>query len=137
VRCQYLVHAGGRRRLAGDARRRLDRKSLRPEKQHEAAIAHMPDMGCNDRRGPRNAIRIGIVIWLASCGLLMPFMTAFTIQMRRIEGSRSILAYTQLALATMATLQFVIPYVFMLVPTYREDQPRGDSSPDRHRVVSS
>jgi len=69
----------------------------------------------------RNAIRIGIVICLASCGLLMPFMTAFTIQMRRIEGSRSILAYTQLALATMATLEFVIPYVFMLVSTYRED----------------
>lgn len=69
----------------------------------------------------RNAIRIGIVLCLASCGLLMPFMTAFTVQMRRIEGGRPILAYTQLALATMATIEFVIPYVFMLVSTYRVD----------------
>ncbi|MFJ9390490.1 hypothetical protein ACIRON_16820 [Nocardioides sp. NPDC101246] len=69
----------------------------------------------------RTAIRFGIVLCLASCGLLMPFMTAFTIQMRRIEGTRPILAYTQLALATMATIEFVIPYVFMLVSTYRAD----------------
>jgi len=69
----------------------------------------------------RTAIRLGIVLCLASCGLLMPFMTAFTVQMRRIEGTRPILAYTQLALATMATIEFVIPYVFMLVSTYRPD----------------
>ncbi len=78
----------------------------------------------------RTAIRFGIVLCLASCGLLMPFMTAFTIQMRRIEGARPILAYTQLALATMATIEFVIPYVFMLVSTYR-----ADTDPDVTRAL--
>lgn len=78
----------------------------------------------------RTAVRFGIVLCLASCGLLMPFMTAFTIQMRRIEGTRPILAYTQLALATMATIEFVIPYVFMLVSTYR-----ADTDPDVTRAL--
>jgi hypothetical protein len=70
----------------------------------------------------RTGIRIGIVICLASCPLLMPFLASFTIQMRRIEGRRPILAYTQLALGALATVEFVIPYVFMLVSTYRADQ---------------
>ena len=67
----------------------------------------------------RTAIRVGIVICLASCALLMPFQAAFTVHMKRIEGVRPILAYTQLALAALATLEFVIPYIFMLVSTYR------------------
>lgn len=70
----------------------------------------------------RTAIRIGVVICLASCPLLMPFLASFTIQMKRIEGARPILAYTQLALGALATVEFVIPYVFMLVSTYRADQ---------------
>lgn len=78
----------------------------------------------------RSAIRIGVVICLASCGLLMPFMTVFTIQMLRLEGARPILAYCQLALATMSTIEFVIPYVFMLVSTYR-----ADTDPDVTRAL--
>ncbi len=70
----------------------------------------------------RTAIRIGIVICLASCPLLMPFLASFTIQMKRIEGVRPIMAYTQLALGALATIEFVIPYVFMLASTYRADQ---------------
>jgi hypothetical protein len=70
----------------------------------------------------RTAIRVGIVICLASCPLLMPFLASFTIQMKRIEGVRPVLAYTQLALGALATIEFVIPYVFMLVSTYRADQ---------------
>ena len=70
----------------------------------------------------RTAIRIGIVICLASCPLLMPFLASFTIQMKRIEGARPIMAYTQLALGALATIDFVIPYVFMLASTYRPDQ---------------
>lgn len=69
----------------------------------------------------RTAIRFGIILCLASCGLLMPFQTMLTIQMRRIEGIRPALAYTQLALGALATVEFVIPYVFMLVSTYRPD----------------
>lgn len=78
----------------------------------------------------RTAIRIGIAICLASCPLLMPFLASFTIQMRRIEGARPIMAYTQLALGALATIEFVIPYVFMLVSTYRTDQ-----SPDVTRAL--
>lgn len=69
----------------------------------------------------RTAIRVGIVICLASCPLLMPFLATFTIQMKRIEGVRPIMAYTALALGALATLEFVIPYVFMLASTYRPD----------------
>src|SRR5271163_3974830 len=47
----------------------------------------------------RTGIRVGIVICLASCPLLMPFLASFTIQMLRIEGRRPIMAYSQLALA--------------------------------------
>ena len=86
--------------------------------QSPAEVAAMID-------ADRTAIRIGIVICLASCTLLMPFFTAFTIQMLRIERSRPILAYTQLALGALATVEFVIPYVFMLVSTYREGQDPG------------
>lgn len=78
----------------------------------------------------RTAIRVGIVICLASCPLLMPFLASFTIQMRRIEGLRPIMAYTQLALGALATIEFVIPYIFMLVSTYRADQ-----SPDVTRAL--
>jgi hypothetical protein len=70
----------------------------------------------------RTAIRVGVVICLASCPLLMPFLASFTIQMKRIEGVRPIMAYTQLALGALATIEFVIPYVFMLASTYRTDQ---------------
>lgn len=70
----------------------------------------------------RTSIRFGIVICLASCSLLMPFLAAFTIQMLRIEGVRPIMAYTQLALGALATLEFVIPYIFMLASTFREGQ---------------
>jgi hypothetical protein len=70
----------------------------------------------------RTGIRVGIVICLASCPLLMPFLASFTIQMLRIEGRRPIMAYSQLALGALATIEFVIPYVFMLVSTYRDDQ---------------
>src|ERR1700752_4529396 len=70
----------------------------------------------------RTAIRVGAVLCLASCPLLMPFLAAFTIQMKRIEGMRPIMAYSQLALGALATIEFVIPYVFRLVSTYREDQ---------------
>lgn len=69
----------------------------------------------------RTSIRIGVVICLASCPLLMPFLAAFTIQMKRIEGARPIMAYIALALGALATVEFVIPYVFMLVSTYRAD----------------
>ena len=78
----------------------------------------------------RTAIRVGIVICLASCPLLMPFLASFTIQMRRIEGLRPIMAYTQLALGALATIEFVIPYIFMLASTYRADQ-----SPDVTRAL--
>ena len=82
--------------------------------QSAAEVAAMID-------GDRTAIRVGVVICLASCPLLMPFLAAFTIQMKRIEGVRPIMAYTALALGALATLEFVIPYVFMLVSTYRTD----------------
>jgi hypothetical protein len=80
--------------------------------------------------GHRTAIRVGIVICLASCSLLMPFLASFTIQMKRIEGLRPIMAYTQLALGALATIEFVIPYVFMLASTYRSDQ-----NPDATRAL--
>jgi len=83
--------------------------------QTAAEVAAMIDQN-------RTAIRIGIVVCLASCPLLMPFLASFTIQMKRIEGIRPIMAYTQLALGALATIEFVIPYVFMLVSTYRADQ---------------
>lgn len=78
----------------------------------------------------RTQIRFGIVVCLASCALLMPFQAAITVHMMRIEGVRPIMAYTQLALAALATLEFVIPYVFMLVSTYR-----ADTDPDVTRAL--
>ena len=86
-----------------------------PPNQSASEVAAMIDTH-------RTAIRIGIVLCLASCPLLMPFLAAFTIQMKRIEGIRPIMAYSQLALGALATIEFVIPYVFMLVSTYRADQ---------------
>ena len=91
--------------------------------QTAAEVAAMID-------GDRTAIRVGVVICLASCPLLMPFLAAFTIQMKRIEGVRPIMAYTALALGALATVEFVIPYVFMLVSTYR-----ADTDPDVTRAL--
>ena len=47
----------------------------------------------------RTAIRIGLLITAFAATLLAPFFSVITVQMRRIEGPSSPMAYAQLALS--------------------------------------
>jgi hypothetical protein len=55
-------------------------------------------------------IRIGLVISLFACALLVPFGAVIAAQMRRIEGGRSVLAETQLVSCGLLCVEFLIPF---------------------------
>jgi hypothetical protein len=64
-------------------------------------------------------IRIGLVISLFSCALLVPFGAAIAAQMRKIEGGRSVLAETQLVSCGLLGVEFLIPFAIWQTALYR------------------
>jgi hypothetical protein len=66
-------------------------------------------------------IRIsGLLLGLAGT-LTMPLAAVLTVRMRRIEGSASVLAWTQLASATCGAVLFIVPAFFWEAAAYRAD----------------
>src|SRR5262245_13815303 len=57
-----------------------------------------------------NLIRLGLVISVFACALLVPFCAAIAAQMRRIEGIRSVLAESQLVSGGLLCVEFLIPF---------------------------
>ena len=71
----------------------------------------------------RVAIRIGLALTIGCSGLLAPFLGVISVQMRRIEGDNSPLAFAQIALGALLIIEFVYPMMILQVAAYREDRP--------------
>lgn len=70
----------------------------------------------------KDAIRIGMILSMISSALLMPFAVSITVQMRRIEGPHSPLAFVQLGLGSIFVLEFIYLIFFWQVATFRADR---------------
>lgn len=82
-------------------------------------------------RANTTGIRVGLLMSMFASALLGPFAAVITVQMRRIEGRFSPLAYTQLALGVLIVLLFIFPMMFLETAAYRPDR-----NPDEIRVLS-
>jgi len=69
-----------------------------------------------------NLIRLGLVVSLFACALLVPFCAAIAAQMRRIEGGRSVLAETQLVSGGLLCVEFLLPFAIWQTALYRIEQ---------------
>lgn len=72
--------------------------------------------------GHANSIRFGMIISMIASALLMPFAVAITLQMRRIEGPHSALAFIQLGLGAIFVLEFIYLIFFWQVATFRNER---------------
>ena len=64
-------------------------------------------------------IRVGMVLLLVGGVLYQPWVAVITVQMKRIEGSQSPLAYVQLGLGTLFVLLFVLAAIFWQTAAFR------------------
>ena len=68
-------------------------------------------------------IRVGMILQLISGALVAPFVAVISIQMRRIEGTSPVLAYTQLSAGTAGILLFIISAMIWTTAAYRPERP--------------
>ena len=66
-----------------------------------------------------DAIRLGLLMSMIGGALTGPFVAAITIQMRRIEGRHSPLAFTQFGMGVLGVLLFIIPLFIMEAAAFR------------------
>lgn len=67
----------------------------------------------------RTYFRIGLLIALASSGLYAFFTAGVSVQLKRIEGDRSPMTYTQLGLGALTVLLIIFPLMFLMAAAYR------------------
>jgi hypothetical protein len=72
--------------------------------------------------GNRTGIRIGLVLTMFASGLLCTWFAVISIQMRRIEGRRSVLAYAQMIAGAATVIEFLLPPMFWQAAAYRTDR---------------
>jgi hypothetical protein len=70
----------------------------------------------------QNMIRGGLILVMAASPLMLPFVALISIQMKRIEGSVPLLAYTQFGAGTLGVLVFVYPVMLMQAAAFRPDR---------------
>lgn len=70
----------------------------------------------------RTSIRVGLILSAIVSGLFTVFSAGISMQLRRIEGRYSGLAYMQLALGTLVVLELLFPMMFWLVATFRAER---------------
>jgi hypothetical protein len=73
-------------------------------------------------RNNTSGIRIGLFISMLATGLLCPFYSAITIQMRRIEGHWSALSVTQAVAGACSTLEIVLPMMIWQAAAFRPER---------------
>jgi hypothetical protein len=66
--------------------------------------------------------RLGLLITVLAGACSGPFVAVIAAQMRRIEGSTSPLAYTQLGLGMVGVVFFVLPPMLLTIATFRPDR---------------
>ena len=67
-------------------------------------------------------IRIGMLFLIGSCGLAGAWVSVITVQMKRIEGARPVLAYTQLGTGAVGIFLFLLPAMFWTIAAFRPDR---------------
>jgi uncharacterized membrane protein YidH (DUF202 family) len=67
----------------------------------------------------RTSLRIGLVLTAIGAAFLGPFIAVITVQMKRIEGRHTPLAYTQLAMGAIFVFEFIVPILVMQTLIYR------------------
>lgn len=73
-------------------------------------------------RDNANAIRLGLVLCLTSVLFFAPWSALVSLQMRRIEGCRPLLAYTQLLCAGVSILMLIIPTLLWTTAAFRPER---------------
>lgn len=71
----------------------------------------------------RDAIRFGLFLTMLGATFTGPWVAAISVQLKRIEGRYSPMAYTQLGLGMGGILLFIIPVMNLQTAAYREDRP--------------
>jgi hypothetical protein len=69
-----------------------------------------------------NSIRFGLLLTMYAGVLSIPWVAAISLQLKRIEGQFSPLAYTQFGLGMALPLEFIVPIYFWLTAAYRSDR---------------
>jgi len=67
-------------------------------------------------------IRIGLVLTGLGTVLLAPFLVVVSVQMQRIEGLSSPLAWLQLTMVPLVIVEFIFPVFFMQAAAFRTDR---------------
>lgn len=71
-------------------------------------------------------IRIGLMLTMFASALLVPWSAVIAVQMSRIEGKRPVLAITQVAQASLLSLEFIVPLMVWQTAAYRPSRERID-----------
>jgi len=74
--------------------------------------------------GDKVRIRIGMIVSIFASALLASWAAAISTQMRRMEGTHSALAYTNLAVGALFVLEFIFSLVIWESMTYRPRDPQ-------------
>jgi hypothetical protein len=69
-----------------------------------------------------NGKRLGLAITMVAAAFTVPFVAALTVQMRRIEGPASPLAFTQLGVGTLGWVAFALPVMILEAAAFRVDR---------------
>ncbi|WP_139809721.1 hypothetical protein [Mycobacterium avium] len=69
-------------------------------------------------------IRLGLIFTMFASALLVPWSAVIAVQMSRIEGKRPVLAITQVAQASLLSLEFIIPLTVWQTAAYRPSPER-------------
>jgi hypothetical protein len=69
-------------------------------------------------------IRLGLICTMFASALLVPWSAVIAVQMSRIEGKRPVLAITQVAQASLLSLEFIIPLMVWQTAAYRPSPER-------------
>ncbi|MCX2935058.1 hypothetical protein ORI20_32925, partial [Mycobacterium sp. CVI_P3] len=69
-------------------------------------------------------IRLGLLFTMFASALLVPWSAVIAVQMARIEGKRPVLAITQVAQASLLSLEFIIPIMVWQTAAYRPTPER-------------
>jgi hypothetical protein len=64
-------------------------------------------------------IRLGMILTMFAASLMVPWVSLITVYMKRIEGGQAPLAYAQLGLGAMLSVEFLLPLMVWEAATYR------------------
>lgn len=67
----------------------------------------------------RTSLRAGLMLTAVGAAFLGPFLAIITVQLKRIEGEHTPLAYAQLALGAIFVFEFIVPIFVMQAVLYR------------------